>query len=61
VSLGSATLEQLDSLDGIGPALAKRIVEWRQTHGGFSSVADLDKVPGIGPAKYAALKDAVVP
>ncbi len=61
VSLSSATLEQLDSLDGIGPALAKRIVEWRQTHGGFSSVADLDKVPGIGPAKYAALKDAVVP
>ena len=61
ISLSSATVEQLDQLDGIGPALAKRIVEWRDAHGGFGSVADLDGVPGIGPAKLAALKGAVVP
>ncbi len=61
VSLSSATAEQLDGLDGIGPALAKRIVEWRDAHGGFGSLADLDSVPGIGPAKLAALKGAVVP
>jgi competence protein ComEA len=61
VSLSSATVEQLDSLDGIGPALAKRIIQWRQTHGGFSSIAELDRVPGIGPAKYEAIKDSVVP
>ncbi|MEI6446461.1 MAG: helix-hairpin-helix domain-containing protein [Actinomycetes bacterium] len=61
VSLSSATVEQLDSLDGIGPALAKRIIEWRQAHGGFSSISELDRVPGIGPAKYEAIKDSVVP
>ena len=61
VSLSSATVAQLDSLDGIGPALAKRIIEWRQSHGGFSAVSDLDRVPGIGPAKYEAIKDSVVP
>ena len=61
VSLSSATAEQLDGLDGIGPALAKRIVLWRDSHGGFRSLADLDSVPGIGPAKLAGLKGAVVP
>lgn len=61
VSLSSATPEQLEQLDGIGPALARRIVEWRERNGGFASVSDLDRVPGIGPAKFAALKDAVVP
>ena len=61
VSLASATAEQLERLDGIGPALARRIVEWRDSNGGFSSVADLDRVPGIGPAKFAAIKDEVVP
>lgn len=61
VSLASATLEQLDRLDGIGPALARRIIEWRDAHGGFGSVADLDRVPGIGPAKLAALRSATVP
>ena len=61
LSLASATAEQLERLDGIGPALARRIVEWREGNGGFSSVADLDRVPGIGPAKFAAIKDEVVP
>ena len=61
VSLGSATVEQLDGLDGIGPALAKRILQWRDAHGGFRSLTDLDSVPGIGPAKLAALKGVVVP
>lgn len=61
LSLASATAEQLESLDGIGPALAKRIIEWRQAHGGFASISDLDRVPGIGPAKYEAIKGSVVP
>jgi len=61
VSLATATAEQLDALDGIGPALAKRIVDWRAQHGGFASIDDLDKVPGIGPAKLAALRGAVAP
>ena len=61
VSLATATAEQLDGLDGIGPALAKRIIDWRTQRGGFASINDLDKVPGIGPAKLAALRGAVVP
>ena len=61
VSLATATAEQLDALDGIGTALAKRIVDWRTQHGGFASIDDLDKVPGIGPAKLAALRGEVAP
>jgi competence protein ComEA len=44
-----ATAEELDALPGIGPALAKRIVEWRESHGPFRSAADLENVPGVGP------------
>ncbi len=61
VSLSTASADQLDALDGIGPALAARIIQWRDSHGGFKSVADLDQVSGIGPAKLAALRPQVVP
>jgi competence protein ComEA len=61
VSLNSATAEQLDTLDGVGPATARKIIEWRTQHGGFRSVADLAQVPGIGPKKLAALRERVQP
>jgi competence protein ComEA len=61
VSLNSATAEQLDTLDGVGPATAHKIIEWRTRHGGFRSVADLGQVPGIGPKKLAALRGKVQP
>ncbi len=61
VSLGSATPEQLDGLDGVGPAIAKKIVDWRSQHGGFGSVDDLDQVPGIGPKKLEALRGQLTP
>jgi competence protein ComEA len=61
VSLNSATAEQLDTLDGVGPATARKIIEWRTQHGGFRSVADLGQVPGIGPKKLAALREQVQP
>jgi competence protein ComEA len=61
ISLSSATEEDLDGLDGIGPTLAARIVEWRQAHGGFSSVEQLMDVPGIGPARLEALRARVTP
>lgn len=61
VSLGSATAEQLDGLDGVGPAIAKKIVDWRSQHGGFGSVDDLDQVPGIGPKKLEALRGQLTP
>lgn len=61
VSLGTATAEQLDTLPGIGPALAAAIIAYREEHGGFSSVEELDNVSGIGPALLAKLRDLVVP
>ncbi len=61
VSLSSATAEQLDALDGIGPTLAARIVAWRSRHGGFSSVDQLLDVPGIGQTRLEALRGRVTP
>jgi competence protein ComEA len=61
VSLSSATAEQLDSLDGIGPTLAQRIVQYRQAHGGFRTVDELRQVTGIGEKRMAALRKAVTP
>lgn len=61
VSLSGASAEQLKTLDGIGPTLAARIIEWRTAHGGFASVEQLMEVPGIGPARMEALRARVVP
>jgi competence protein ComEA len=55
VHLNSATLEQLETLDGIGPALAQRMIDFRTLHGGFRSLDELDQVSGFGPARMAAL------
>lgn len=56
VSLSSATVEQLDALDGIGPTLAARIVAWRAQHGGFASFDELMDVPGIGQTRLDAIR-----
>jgi len=61
VSLSSATVQQLDSLPGIGPVTAQKIVDWRTAHGPFRSVDALDEVPGIGPARIGQLRDLVTP
>jgi competence protein ComEA len=61
VSLGSASADDLDGLDGIGPTLAKRIVDYRQSHGGFRSIDDLRGVEGIGEKRLAALRKALNP
>jgi competence protein ComEA len=61
ISLNSATAEQLDTLDGVGPATAQKILDYRREHGGFRSADDLGEVPGIGPKRLAALRDKVQP
>ena len=59
VNLNTATAEQLEDLPGIGPALAGRILAWRDEHGQFGSVEELQEVSGIGPAIFAELADLV--
>lgn len=59
VNLNTATAEQLDELPGVGPVTAKAIIDWRTTHGKFTSVDQLGEVDGIGPARLAKLKDLV--
>jgi competence protein ComEA len=61
VHLNSATAEELEGLDGIGPSLAARIIAFRTAHGGFRAIDDLAQVPGIGPAHLEALRGRVAP
>ncbi|MET0761282.1 MAG: ComEA family DNA-binding protein [Thermoleophilaceae bacterium] len=61
LSLAAATVDQLDELDGIGPTLAGRIIEYRDAHGGFRSVEQLREVDGIGEKRFATLREAVQP
>jgi competence protein ComEA len=59
ININRATARQLDALDGIGPVIAARIVEYRKVNGSFLSVDDLQKVSGIGAAKFAQIKSKV--
>jgi competence protein ComEA len=59
VDLNAATLEQLDTLPGVGPVTAQRILDWRTANGRFTAVDQLREVDGIGEARYAKLKDLV--
>jgi|SRR6187397_1732300 len=61
IGLGSATVDQLEEIDGIGPVTAGKIVEYRDQHGGLASVDQLDQVSGIGPATMESLRDRLQP
>ena len=61
VQLSTATLEQLDSLPGVGPVTAQKILDYRAQHGAFASVDELDAIAGIGPARIDQLRGLVVP
>ena len=59
ININRATLRQLDALDGIGPVIAGRIIDYRKKNGSFLTVEDLQKVSGIGAAKFAQIKSKV--
>ncbi|HET8820501.1 MAG TPA: helix-hairpin-helix domain-containing protein [Thermoleophilaceae bacterium] len=61
VHLSTATVEQLDAIDGIGPTLAQRIIEFRDEGGGFRSLDRLSQVEGIGEKRLATLREALQP
>ncbi|WP_449657639.1 helix-hairpin-helix domain-containing protein [Streptomyces doebereineriae] len=61
VSLNTATVDQLDTLPGVGPVLAQHIVDYRTRHGGFRSVDELREVNGIGDRRFADLRNLVRP
>jgi competence protein ComEA len=61
ISLGTATVEQLDTIEGIGPVTAQDIIAFRDERGGLSSIEELDEISGIGPATMEALRDRLQP
>jgi competence protein ComEA len=61
ISLSTASVEQLDTLDGIGPTLAGRIVQYRDAHGGFRSIDELRQVDGIGEKRFESLRKGLQP
>jgi competence protein ComEA len=61
ISVGTATVEDLDTIEGIGPVTAQKIVDFRDQQGGISSVDQLDEIDGIGPATMEALRSRLQP
>lgn len=59
VNINSADKSELDGLPGVGPALAERIIEYRQKNGSFSDIDDLKKVPGIGSSKFEKMQEKI--
>jgi competence protein ComEA len=61
INLGTATVEELDTIEGIGPITAQNILDYRDQHGGVSSIDQLDEIDGIGPATMDALRAGLQP
>jgi competence protein ComEA len=59
VNINTAAADELENLPGVGPVLAARIIEYRDTHGPFGEVEDLLDVPGIGEAKLASMRESI--
>ncbi|MCG3210852.1 MAG: ComE operon protein 1 [Anaerolineae bacterium] len=59
INLNTATIDELDTLPGIGPAIAKRIIEYRDTAGRFTSIEEITQVSGIGEATLAKIRPLI--
>jgi len=59
IRINSASLEDLDKLNGVGPAIAQRIIDYRTTNGGFKSVEEIKLVPGIGDKMFEKIKNEI--
>jgi competence protein ComEA len=59
VNINRASITELDTLPGVGPAIAQRIVDYRTEYGDFSTIEDITNVKGIGPATFEKLKDQI--
>jgi competence protein ComEA len=59
VNINTATLQQLQTLPGVGPVTAQSIITYRQSHGPFQHIEDIMNVPGIGPATFDQIKDLI--